>query len=299
MLTYCPMDAAPFTRALVVVNPIAGRGRADDHAQELARGLEGLGAEVEIFRTGARGDAAAKVAELAPGVDLVVVVGGDGTLGEVLSKLPTRVPVAMLPMGTANVMAMDLRLPRRVPALLQAIAAGRTVDIDTARVNGRLSFLVLGVGFDGEIVRDVDNRRRGPITKAFYLRSVLRCLWRNRPPELHVWVDGESVPGNWGWVLVSNIVGYGGILKLSPDRLLDDGLYEVYLFPRGTRRALLGYGLLGLLGRLPGRSCKMVRAKHVRVESDHPVPYEVDGDFGGETPVEFEVVPGHHQLIVP
>ena len=104
-------------------------------------------------------------------------------------------------------------------------------------------------------------------------------------------LPGKIVPGNWGWVLVSNIVGYGGVLRLSPDRVLDDGLFEVYLFPHGTRWALVKYGLLGLLRRLPGRSCKMVLARRVRVESDHPVPYEVDGDFGGETPVDFEVAP--------
>jgi diacylglycerol kinase family enzyme len=239
------------------------------------------------------------LAELAPEVDLVVTVGGDGTLGEVLSALPIEIPVAVLPMGTANVLAGDLGLPRRVPDLLRAIAAGRTLDLDTARVNGRLSFLVLGVGIDGEIVRDVGRRRTGTITKAFYVSSVLRCLWRNRPPKLRVWVDGKPVPGHWGWVLVSNLVGYGGILRLSPERVLDDGLYEVFLFARGTRRALLGYGLRGLLGRLPGRSCKMVRARRVRVESDRPVPYEVDGDFGGETPVELEVAQGRHRLIVP
>ena len=293
------MHAPPFAHALLVVNPIAGRGSAGERAERLARGLEALGIGTEIFRTQARGDAAERVAKLAPEVDLVVTVGGDGTLGEVLSRLSVEIPVAVLPMGTANVLASDLRLPRRVPDLLRTIAAGRTVDIDTARVNGRLSFLVVGVGFDGEIVRDVERRRRGPITKAFYVTSVLRCLWHNRPPELRVWVDGESVPGLWGWVLVSNLVGYGGILKLSPERVLDDGLYEVYLFPRGTRRALLKYGLLGLLGRLPGRSCKMVRARRVRVESDRPVPYEVDGDFGGETPIEFEVAPERHRLIVP
>ncbi len=293
------MDAPPFTRALLVVNPIAGRGGADDRAQELARGLEELGIGTEIFRTAARGDAAERVAALAPEVDLVVTVGGDGTLGEVFSELPARIPVAVLPMGTANVLALDLRLPRRVPDLLRTIAAGRTTDIDTARVDGRLCFLVLGVGIDGEIVRDVERRRRGPITKAFYVKSILRCLWRNRPPQLRVWVDGESVPGPWGWVLVSNLVRYGGILRLSPQRKLDDGLYEVYLFPQGTRRALFCYGLLGLLGRLPCRSCKLVRARRVRVESDHPVPYEVDGDYGGETPVQFEVVPERQRLIVP
>lgn len=282
-----------------MVNPIAGRGRANDRAQELARGLEELGIGAEIFRTAARGDAARRVAELAPEVDLVVTVGGDGTLGEVLSELPTEIPVAVLPMGTANVLALDLGLPRRVPDLLAIIAAGRTVDIDTARVNGRLSFLVLGVGIDGEIVRDVERRRRGPITKAFYVQSILRCLWGNRPPRLRVWIDGESVAGHWGWVLVSNLIGYGGILRLSPQRKLDDGLYEVYLFPHGTRRALLRYGLLGLLGRLPGRSCKMVRARRVRVESDRPVPYEVDGDYAGVTPVEFEVLPERQRLIVP
>lgn len=292
------MPPIPFRRALVVANPVAGRGRARLRAEALVLGLEQRGVDTELFLTCARGDAAARVRE-ADAVDLVVSVGGDGTLGEVLANLRPSVPVAVHPVGTANVLARDLCLPRNVAGTLAAIERGRTTEIDTARVNGRTSFLVVGVGIDGAIVRDVEERRRGPITKLFYLRSVLRALRGNRPARLTVVADGERLPGTYGWVLVSNIVGYGGVLRLSPERRLADGLFEVFPFPLGTRRALVGYGMAGLLRRLPGRCCKMVRAAHVRIEAESPTPYEVDGDYGGETPVELEVTPARHRLIVP
>ena len=80
---------------------------------------------------------------------------------------------------------------------------------------------------------------------------------------------------------------------------LDDGLYEVFLFEKATRTALVRYALAGALGRLPGRHARLVQARHVRIESSAPVPYQVDGDFGGETPVEVEVTGTRHTLILP
>lgn len=293
------MPPLPFQRALVVANPIAGRGRARARAEALAEGLAARGVQASLHFTQGRGDGARAIQAARDEIDLAVSVGGDGTLAEVLSALPTPVPVAVLPMGTANVLAQDLGLPRSVEGVLAAIDGGRLQALDTASVDERLSFLVTGIGIDGEIVRDVEARRRGPITKTFYLRSVLRTLWSHREPRLSVEVDGEPLQGTFGWVLVSNVVGYGGFMRLSPERVLDDGRYEVFLFPRGTRRALVRYGLAGVLRRLPGRCARMLRARVVRVRSEEPVAYEVDGDYGGTTPVEVAVRPERHRLIVP
>src|SRR5437867_4454396 len=101
--------APPFSRALVLANPIAGSGRARGAAQELARELEKRGVQVELRFTLGRGDARDRARRLGPEFDLVVSAGGDGTLGEILAGLsegPARaVPVAILPAGTANVMS--------------------------------------------------------------------------------------------------------------------------------------------------------------------------------------------------
>ena len=291
-----------FRRVLIIANPIAGRGQAKARAEALREGLGEAARRVELFLTAARGDAEAKARSAcaaSESPDLVVIVGGDGTVAEVLSGLDPVVPLGIHPMGTANVMGRDLGLPTSVDGTLAMLADGRRQGLDVARVNERLSFLVVGVGFDGAAVRDVEARRRGPITKWTYVRAVLRTLWGWKPPQLTVALDGVPHPNRVGWILVSNIVGYGGLLRLWSGRQLDDGLYEVFLFEKSTRFALVRYALAGLLGRLPGRHAHLAQARHVRVESDMPVPYQVDGDFGGETPVDIEITGKRFQLILP
>jgi len=289
----------PYRNIVVVANPIAGKGKGRANATALADALRAEGADVDLFFTGARGDGEERVRALGTDTDLVCVCGGDGTVAEVLSGLEREVPVAVLPMGTANVLSLDLRLPSQPAALVEVIRGGCTTRMEVARVNGRLSFLVTGVGIDGAVVQEVERRRTGPITKPLYVRCVLSVLRRYRPPRLSVSIDGERQPGEYALVLVSNIIRYGGFMKLSPDRLLNDGLYEVYLFPKGSLPALLAVVLRGVLGHLPGGSCRMVRGRSVRIESAEPVPYQVDGDFGGETPVEVEVTADQYDLIVP
>lgn len=289
----------PFRRALVIANPIAGNARGKRRAEELSSALTAAGLEVDLHLTSGRGDAPQRLARLEPEVDLLVVVGGDGSVGEVLSATPPGLPVAVHPMGTANVLSLDLRLPRNVAGTVAMVLAGKSTLIDVADVNGRLSFLVTGVGIDGVIVRAIDEARTGSISKLTYVKASLRHLLRYKAPRLTVEIDGELLPDEYAWVLVSNMIGYGGFMKLSPDRKLDDGLYEVFLFPRGSLTALIGYGLRGIVRHLPGGDCRMLRARSVRIDSDTATPYEVDGDFGGETPVEINVTGIQHRLLLP
>jgi diacylglycerol kinase (ATP) len=296
-----PTDSRRFRRALVLANPIAGRGSGRARAEECARGLAAIGVEPTVHFTEGRGDATEAARKVDPAVDLVVSVGGDGTLGEVLEGLAGRdVPVAIVPAGTANVMSIDLALPRDVAGLVAMIGRGRTIALDTARVNGkRLSFLVTGVGFDAMAVHEVEARRKGPITKTAYLSAGLRALRSYVPPRLELAVDGRRLEEPCALVLVSNIVHFAGLRVLAPDRRLDDGLFEVYVFAKGSRASLAGYALRALVAGLPGGSCTRLRARRVRITSDAPVACEVDGDAFGETPVELAVHPVQSRLVVP
>jgi len=303
------MSPAAFRRALVLVNPIAGRGRARGAAEALVAGLTESGIECELHFTGARGDAMRRARSIEAEFDLAVSVGGDGTVGEVLEGLSGRqvpvasvrgVPVAILPIGTANVMSLDLGIPRDVREVVQMIARGKITALDTARVNAsRLSFLVTSVGFDAAAVHEVEARRRGPITRFDYFTAGLRALWRYEPRRLAVEVDGRELPGRFALVIASNIVHYGGLKVLSADRRIDDGLFEVYLFAKGSRSSLLGYGIRALVSGLPGGSCTRLRARTIRITSDAPAPCQVDGDAFGETPVEIVVDPVQSRLVVP
>ncbi len=298
-----------FRHALLVINPIAGRGKSLAAANTLEAGLQAAGIQVTRYATKARGDARQRVAALEGDIDVVVSIGGDGTLAEILETLPHPIPVAMLPMGTANVLGLECKLPREASQLVPLICAGQTMGLDSGWVqwaespagepNERVSFLVTGIGFDGAVVQDVERRRTGPITKLTYVGAVLHALRRCRPAQLSVQADGKLIPGTWAWALITNTRGYGSVLTLRCASRMDDGLFEIVLFPKAGPFALMKYALLALIGRIPGGSCRMVQASHVQVDSSAPAPVQIDGDFAGHTPLEFKVRPGRHQLIIP
>ena len=295
------MASLPFQRVLVIVNPIAGRGRAERGARELAAALERAGAQVELFATARKGDARARATRVGADLERLVVVGGDGTVSEVLEGLAQHdLPLLILPMGTANVMGLDLALPRDAPRALEVLRSGRTQRIDVARVNGSaLSFLVTGVGLDALVVRELERVRRGPISKWTWVRAALSVSLHYREPRLTVELDGQELPGRYGFVVFSNVIHYGGLRVLATDRKLDDGLFEAYLFRGCGRLGLLAHGVRALLTGFPSGRCERHRARHIRVRSEAPVPYQVDGDLGGETPLEVEVLAQPFTLLVP
>ena len=297
-----PMDpgpTAPPRRVLVVANPISGRGRGARAAETLVRGFEQRGIAVESRLTRARGDATRMSASAGPH-DLVVAVGGDGTLSEVLLGLRERsTPVGLLPCGTANVLAHALGLPADPARALDVFLAGRTRGLDVARVGERYAHLVVGVGFDARVVREVEARRTGPITKAAYFGAALRAFPWRRPVPLRVWIDGRELPRHFGMVWIANTPKYADLLQLARETRVDDGLWEVYLFPSARLAELASALVRGLVAHLPGGAITMQRAREVRVEAEQPVPYQVDGDAGGETPCALALLPERFRLVVP
>lgn len=267
-------------------------------ANALAHELRERGCAVDLRLTRARGDAQRWALETGRGAPFVVSVGGDGTLREVFEGLDESTPVALAPLGTANVLSLDLALPREPAAIAAMALRGHTQTLDVARANGVLSFLVTGVGLDAAAVAEVERARSGPITKLAYVNAMARALRGYRAPQLEVELDGERVAGPVGMVLVSNVIHYGGSFRLSAGRVLDDGEFEVYLF-RDARPFALGVLFArAFLASLPGGSCELRRARRVIVRSAEPVPYHVDGDRGGATPLEFEVC-GRRRVLVP
>lgn len=290
-----------FQSAAVVANPIAGSGRARARAEELVRALTSAGIATELHYTSGRGDARAWTSAHASAFDVVVAVGGDGTVSEVLDGVPrAETPVAIYAMGTANVMSIDLGLPRDPAGVARMIANGRTTTVDVARVNGtRLSFLVTGAGVDAQVVRELERFRKGPITKLAWVRAALHVLLARPTPRLSVTIDGRAIEGEHCQVLFSNVVHYAGFRVLAKDRVLDDGEWELYLFPAGTRLRTMLYGVRAFLGSFPSGRVRRERGKKLEVRSRTPVPFQVDGDLAGETPFTIEVESVRRRLVLP
>lgn len=287
-------------KVLVIANPVAGRGRGARAGDELARHLRALHIEVEVYTTRARGDARARAANVERDVSAIVSVGGDGTLNEVLAGLCIRsLPVGQLALGTANVLALDLRLPRDPAALAHVVAAGRTQRIDLARVGERISFLGVSAGFDAMVVHGLERVRRGPITKWTWTRAALSEFQRYAPPELSIEIDGKLQPGTYGMVLIANVVNYAGWPSLAGDRVLDDGRFEAFLFPAHSRLGLLRHAARGFFARFPGGGVVRIAGRRFRVASNRPVSMQVDGDAAGHTPFELTVEAEPCRILVP
>jgi len=300
------MSPPSFRQALVIANPISGQGLAVQLATDLAAGLEASGIPTELHHTTGPGDGRTRVSTWDGELDLVVSVGGDGTVREVLSGLrvhPASEPrprVGVLPMGTGNALCADLGLPRDARGALEVLLGGKTVELDVADVNGELCFLITGVGPDAAVVAEVDRRRaKRVLRKWHYLPAGCRALLAHRPAPLSVELDGEPLSGTYSQVMASNLIHYGGLVRLCPGRVLGDGLFEIFLFRGHRRRHLLFYALRFFLRAIPGGSVEMRRAARVRVTSATPVPYHVDGDPMGVTPVDLRVTHERFQLLVP
>jgi YegS/Rv2252/BmrU family lipid kinase len=291
-------------RVHVVANPVAGRGRVPALLEGLARELSRRGVAHDVYLTKAPRDATAHVASLAPDAfDRLAVIGGDGTLHEVvngLDRLPW--PVAVVPVGTANLVGREASVPLRGDAVARAdgvLGEGtRVVDLlDTDR--GR-TLAVVGVGLDAEVVCAVA-RARGLETGGYtrWLLPLARTITTYAPPRLVVRVDGEP-PLEAGAVIVQNAFNYGGLFTLSSRARMDDGLLDVVVLKRARKRDFVRMLARAFAGGLDDEhGARILRGTRVRVESRDPALVEADGDPAGSTPLSVRLLPKALTLVTP
>lgn len=228
---------------LLVVNPVSGKGTARARAEAFARCAEAEGCVPSISETRAAGDAQTLAGTCPDDTDVIVSIGGDGTLNEILNGLHQShrdVPIALFPQGTANVISRELCLPRSLEGLAMVAARGRAKPLDVGLVNGRLFSLAVGVGFDASVVRRVHERRTGSISYAHYIRPMLSTCWHyGASHPLRVQVDGEVICERAYYVVVGNTRRYGGPFAVTPNASMDDGLLDVWALGSCRRRDLL------------------------------------------------------------
>jgi YegS/Rv2252/BmrU family lipid kinase len=293
-------------RVLVVVNPVSGRGRSLRAAARFLDAFRAEGGIAEDFRTAAPGDGRRAAGEArGRGFDAVVAVGGDGTVNEVLNGLEgTGLPVAVVPAGTANVLARDLRIPFDAAGAARTAARGvpRVLDVGVARAAGagtRRFLCCAGAGLDGAVVLAVDRARRGGLGFRAWVGPLLRTVAAYGFAPLAVRVDGVPA-GPATLAVVCNTANYGGLFTLVPGADPGDGALDACLVDARGRRSFFRYlwgARRGTLLRQP--DVRSARGAAVLVESADPVPVQVDGDPFGTTPLEVSLLPGAARVLVP
>jgi diacylglycerol kinase family enzyme len=267
--------------------------------------VRGLGSVPEVWATARRGEAEALArAAVERGYDLVVAAGGDGTVNEVVNGVAgSGLPLALLPLGTANVLAIEIGLDLAPDALAQTILRGTPVDVCLGRIRGadgaaRLFTTTAGAGADAHAVASVDLVGKKVLGTGAYYAEMARQLLVFPFPNYRITVEGAAYDA--ASVVVSNGRYYAGQYVLAPDADIAEASFQVCLFERGGRLAALRYVLALQMDRLAEEpDYRIVTGREIRIEGPEGDPVQADGDIVAALPVDIEIVPGALRLLMP
>jgi len=296
-------------KLLVVLNPHARAGRAGRLQPDLQAAFARYSIETEFHLTRGSGDATERVAGLEAGrYSGVLAGGGDGTLFEVLNGLyrldaDQRPPLGLLPLGTGNAFARDLGLePFEWEKAVEIIAAGHVRRVDVGQVSTpreQFHFVnIIGWGF--VVDAGLAARRYKIAGNGAYTLGVLTALARMRSRPLIMELDGELIEQDNLFVEVSNSRYTGTRFLMAPGAVLDDGLLDVTLVRRVSRRRLLRLFPTIFDGRHV--DCEEVttrQASHIRLSAPEGLPLMPDGEFFGKTPLEIRCLQQDLELYFP
>ena len=229
----------------------------------------------------------------------VVAAGGDGTVGDVINRYPD-LPTAILPLGTENLLARYLRIPRSGRLVAQMIADGRTRRIDLGQVGNRRFTIMASLGFDADVIHRAHARRSGHVSRLSYLQPIWQSLRNYEYPALRLYLDGAETPIRARLAVLANLPTYALGLPMADSACDNDGLLDLRLFQRHSAFQMFRYFYKVASGRHERLvDVTSLRARQIRIESDRPAPIQVDGDPAGWTPVEICVLPAALELLVP
>lgn len=283
----------------MIHNPAAGRrnrGRFD----RVVRLIRDSGAELELRPTAARGDAEAFAREAAAGpFDAILAAGGDGTINEVINGLAgSAMPLGIVPLGTANVLAIELGLAIGPESIAEAILRGRPRQVCPGLVAGRRFVLMAGIGFDAHVTAGVSLNLKRVLGRGAYAAETLRQWLGWSGGDYRVRIDGADYHASW--LIVARGRLYGGRFVCAPNASLFRPELHVCLLERPGRVHLARYMAAFFSGRLDRlRDCRFVVGRSVEVGSPSGDPVQADGDVVARLPVAITLDPTPLNILLP
>ena len=301
-------------RILLIANPASGQHRGERRLAQASERLASLGHAVTAVLTESAGHATRLAKSNAPDFEIIAALGGDGTVNEVANGLMALEPgerpaLATLPLGTGNDVALTFGLAHFETAI-GALSNGSTRTLDVIRVRimrdgesvTRHALLFVAAGFAAEVIR-----KTGPRVKRFFGRrfsysvGLFRALASFRAPEFTVrWDEGEQ-SGRMFQVCAGNTeFAAGGVMRISPGALPDDGLLNISLVGSLGRLQIIRQFPSILSGRyVENERVDYFTDKCLEIDAVPPVEIQADGDIIGTTPATIDLLPDALRLITP
>lgn len=296
-------------RTFVLLNPVAGQDDLDRLVREIGAAFAARGADFDLRHTEHPGHAADLAREASGlGYRAVCVVGGDGTLAEAVTGLAgTTTPLAVVPRGTANQVALNLGIPLDVEAAIEVAVNGVPRALDIGRIGGRSFALVAGAGLDAAVMATATRELKERWGFGAYIYAAVKEALNAAPIRFRITRDGQLLEVDAVTVLIANVGElFTGFLPIRfplaprPTSSWNDGLLDVVVVaPRKLPEfaAVLWNAAHKRFGVDP--SLLHFQAEQITIETDEPVPVQVDGDPTGTTPVTASVERSALRVFVP
>lgn len=266
--------------------------------------LQSKGYGVEVLYTEKKGDAENLAREaISKSPSLVIAAGGDGTFNEVANGIAgSEIPMGILPLGTSNVLAKELKIPEDIEGSLEVAIKGAARKVSLGKIDitcnssllSRYFIVMAGIGFDGEAVFGVSDKLKKISGKGSYIYSGMKTLLHHDPPELTLTIDEKTYSGYSA--IIGNAAKYGGNFSITPDAKITDPVLYVCLFKGKRRLDHLRYAFGVVTGtHLRYADVEYLRAERVEVKGRAHI--QIDGEYLGMTPAHISTAPDALSLV--
>lgn len=284
-------------KLLVMVNPAAGYGKGAAIVGEVEKFLRTHDIRYESFFT-KKGQSAKSIVKkrLDDSFTDLLVIGGDGTLNEAINGMGAhrKVVLNVISTGTGNDFIKAINVGTTIPQQLDTLLHGTEHTIDLGVCNDRLFHNGVGIGFDGQIVADMKQKKRPWLLWGHwaYLYRVLRILSSYRERELSFTIDGQKLTKKVLLLTIANGTTFGGGFKLTPSAVVDDGLLDVCLIEKiSPVRRFFNVGKLSSGKHVSLDVVSSFKAREIRIEADKNQWMHIDGELMGHPPFDIRIEP--------
>lgn len=284
-------------KIIFLINPIAGSGRKDAIEKLLREQAARHHVESEIINTNATGNYTFLKDKIeAEHITDVVIVGGDGTVNQVVSSLqPTDVCFGIIPAGSGNGLAFSAGIPKHSAKALEIIYKGNYGYVDAFTINNQFSCMLSGLGFDAHVAHDFANKAsRGLIT---YTQQSLFHYFKAQPYQFEIVLDNFSFYTDAFLISIANSNQFGNNFKIAPRASLDDGLLDIVIVQK-MNKAKLPFAILRqirgnnklqeLVEDVTSKNILYFQTPSLKIRNIKLAPFHVDGE-PGETQAEYKV----------
>ncbi len=291
-------------RVLIILNPASGKSTGNSTLEAVNRQFTNSKVDFEIYES-KKGDDLGYVvrARLKDGFKLVVAAGGDGTVSNVINGLVgTHIPLGIIPAGTANLLAQELKVPLSIEdAIALIIGRHEFKKVDVMKIGTRIYDLNVSSGLSATVVSSTTPENKSRFGFFAYVWMTIVKLFTLKDHYFVVTIDGKILKYRAAEIAIFNC----GIIAKSlyphgPDILIDDGRLNVWVLNAKTIQDYPWY-LFQMITRRPAKHLShfVTAEKKISIKSGIQVPVQADGDIIGMTPVEIEALPGAIEVIVP